>query len=310
MLTELLADARRRGLVLASLRASQAPIYGRYGFGLAGLCADYEIDGRSRLRPDAGADGHRVELLARGRLRQAVPDIHQRVGTAHVGAVGRLAAWDDRAYGPLDDPEREHQRWIVVAVDERDRPDGYADYCLAEGAPGQPVHRRIEVTDLFAGTDGAYRALWRYLLDIDLVGTVAARRRPVDERLRWMLDDARALRTTAVVDEQWLRLVDVESALAGRSYAPVGASVVLEVDDPLFADNGGRYRIGPDKAVRTDDPADLRLDVADAAAIYLGGVRVSDLVACGRVVERRAGAAAATDALFSVHPAPWCGSFF
>jgi predicted acetyltransferase len=310
MMEALLADARRRGLLLASLRASQAPLYGRYGFGLAGLCADHEIAAGSRLRPPSSAGGHRLDLLPRGGLRRAVPEIHQRVGTHHVGAVGRLASWDDRSYGPLDDPQREHQRWIVVAVDEHDRPSGYADYCLPEGAAGEPTLRRIEVTDLFAANDESYRALWRYLLDIDLVGTVVARRRPVDERLRWMLEDARALRTTAVLDEQWVRLLDVEQALCGRSYAPVGTSVVLEVDDPMFPENGGRYRVGPDKALRTDDPPDLRLDVADCAAIYLGGVRAADLVAVGRVVQCRAGAAAATDALFAVHPAPWCGTFF
>ena len=113
-----------------------------------------------------------------------------------------------------------------------------------------------------------------------------------------------------MLDEQWLRLLDVDAALAARRYAAVGASVVVEVRDEQLPANAGCFRIGPDHAARSTDPVDVRLDVTELGALYLGGVRAADLAATGRLEERRAGAAAALDALLAVGAAPWCGSFF
>ncbi|MGD9750622.1 MAG: GNAT family N-acetyltransferase [Acidimicrobiia bacterium] len=311
MLTDLLVDARDRGQVLASLRASQAGIYGRFGFGVAGLCATYEVDGGAVLRADATAD-HDIRLLEPGEARAVLPSLHERIGVGHVGAVGRLAHWWDNALADLEDPDRATTRWLAVSVDADGRTDGYVDYAIDDdrGGIGTIEARRVVVGALFAGGDVAYRSLWRYLLGIDLVGTVVATRRPIDERLRWMLADPRTMRTVELADEQWVRLVDVDAALAARTYAPVGASVVIEVHDPLLPANGGRFRIGPEHASRTGDGAELVVGIEELGALYLGGTRAADLVAAGRTAERRVGAAAALDALLAVPAAPWCGSFF
>lgn len=311
MLDGLLGDARRRGAVLASLRASAGTIYGRFGFGVAGWCATYELPGGAALR-GTPESGHRVRLLEPEEVRATIPPLHDRVGVHHVGAVGRLAHWWDNGLGDLDDPDRSLMRWVLVSVDAEGRTDGYADLAMEDhpGRGGAADGRRLAVNALFAGDHGAYRALWRHILDIDLVGTVVAVRRPVDEPLRAMLRDPRALRTVEVIDEQWLRLLDVEAALGARRYAPVGASVVVEVDDPLLPANGGRFRIGPDRAARSTDEVELRLGVEELGALYLGGTRAAELVAAGRIGELRTGAVAALDALLAVPAAPWCGSFF
>ncbi|MCC6434983.1 MAG: GNAT family N-acetyltransferase [Acidimicrobiales bacterium] len=312
MLAGLLEDARRRGAVLASLRASEATIYGRFGFGVAGMCATYELAGGSRLRPGARPVTHTVRLLEPQEVRAAIPALHEEVATGHVGAVGRPAHWWDNSLGEFDDPGRSLTRWVAVSVDEHGRTDGYVDVALDDHRPSPGVARvrRLVIGDLFAGSDGAYRALWRHVLEVDLVASVIAPRRPVDERLRWLLEDPRAMRTVQVIDEQWLRLLDVDAALAARRYAAVGASVVVEVRDEQLPANAGCFRIGPDHAARSTDPVDVRLDVTELGALYLGGVRAADLAATGRLEERRAGAAAALDALLAVGAAPWCGSFF
>ena len=74
---------------------------------------------------------------------------------------------------------------------------------------------------LQATTVEAYAALWRHLLDVDLIARVTAERRPLDEPLRFLLADSRQPKTT-VADGIWLRLVDVQAALAGRRYAREG----------------------------------------------------------------------------------------
>ena len=107
-----------------------------------------------------------------------------------------------------------------------------------------------------------------------------------------LVDDPRAL-GLRVGDGLWLRLVDVDAALRARSYKP-GASVVLEVRDELCPWNAGRYRVGDD-AGRTEDTADLALDVTDLASPYLGAFDFHSLARAGLVEERVEGAARGGD---------------
>ena len=167
--------------------------------------------------------------------------------------------------------------------------------------------------ELIAVTPEAHAALWRYCLNVDLVQTVRATVRPVDEPLRWLLAEPRRLRTTALYDDLWVRLVDIPAALAARRYATTGR-LVLDVADPFCPENAGRYELeaGPDGAAcrPTTAAADLALDVADLGAAYLGGVRFGTLAQAGRVAELETEALARADALFTSEPAPWCATPF
>jgi predicted acetyltransferase len=57
-------------------------------------------------------------------------------------------------------------------------------------------------------------------MGVDLADGVQARLRPLDEPLELLLADPRACAVTGNEDETWMRLVDVPSALAARSYGP------------------------------------------------------------------------------------------
>jgi predicted acetyltransferase len=106
----------------------------------------------------------------------------------------------------------------------------------------------------------------------------------------------------------WLRIVDVADALAGRSYNGDG-SVVLDVRDEFCPWNAGRWRVGGG-VERTDDEADLELDVADLGSVYLGAFTFSRLAAAERVRERREGALARADELFRTPRPPYCPEEF
>ena len=153
----------------------------------------------------------------------------------------------------------------------------------------------LTVLEAVGVTPRATRELWAWLLDVDLTGRIAGVRQPLPHPLQLLLADPRQLGLT-ILDGIWLRLLDVEAALGRRSYAAAG-SLVLDVRDGDCAWNAGRWRLvaegpsGPGRIERTDGPADLRLDVADLAAPYLGAFRFADLAAAGRVEEVRPGAA-------------------
>ena len=88
------------------------------------------------------------------------------------------------------------------------------DQSWPDGVPDMTL-RVIEVQAVDADAEAA---LWSYLFGIDLVGTVRAVDRPVDDPLRWRLADPRRLRVREVRDHLWVRVVDVAEALAARTY--------------------------------------------------------------------------------------------
>lgn len=118
----------------------------------------------------------------------------------------------------------------------------------------------------------------------------------MDEPLRWMLTNPRALRVTRSSDNLWLRLLDVGAALEARSYDAAGR-LVIAVDEPVCPWNTGRWQLETDldgarcRRAATAD-ADLAMGVDVGASLYLGGVTPAVLADAGRIVELRPGALA------------------
>jgi predicted acetyltransferase len=173
-----------------------------------------------------------------------------------------------------------------------------------EGMPNSTLH----VRDLVAATPGAYADLWRFVLDVDLVTSVEASNRPIDEPLFHLMREPRRLRAR-MSDNLWVRLVDVPRALAARRYAAAGR-LVLEVADPFCPWNGGRYALeaaedGAAIVHPTTDAAEIACTGSDLGATYLGGTSFRELHRAGRVEQRAEGALARADAMFGWDPAPW-----
>jgi predicted acetyltransferase len=312
MMRRHLVDARERGEPLASLRASEAAIYGRFGYGLAGLAADFEIRAHRGAFAARKADGGRLRVLRPEELHDIVPRAYAR-SLRRPGMLERDSWMWDRTLAEHLVVDRPTARWMAVHEDDRGRPDGYVSWRTVDGPDGdwfQGGGHHIEVTELFAGSDATEAALWGFVFDLDLVERIKAPGRPLDELLRWLVADIRAVETRAVWDEQWVRLVDVGAALGGRSYHGE-ASVVIEVaDDPVLEHNLGRYAVSGAGAERVRRRADIRLDVATLGATYLGGPSFAELAAAGRVEEVRRGAIARADSLFASRPLPWSATFF
>jgi predicted acetyltransferase len=170
----------------------------------------------------------------------------------------------------------------------------------------------LSVTELVAATPEAYLRLWRYCCEVDLITTVEAGDRPVDEALVWLLHDGRTLRQSGRYDFIWVRVLDVAAALAGRRYASEDR-LVFEVVDALGI-TGGRYALdgGPEGAqcAATDASADLTLPVDALGSIYLGGKSVLALAETGRIDEHTSGALLRADTMFRSSVTPWCSTWF
>lgn len=298
-----LSEFAERGVVAAALHASEGTIYGRFGYGVGALLRRYTIDRKAaRLHPAAPAGGE-VELLdiatAFGETLPALYDGLSRVP----GMLTRPVYWWRGVEASLrreDDP-------LSVAVHYGPRgADGYVMYRVSRPYPKPGV---LTTVGLHYDNPEAFAGLWRFLLAVDLVDTIEVDVAPTDEPLELLFADPRACRVTGVGDDLWVRLVDVRAALAARAYDD-GGPLVVDVDDPVLADNSGRYVVGSGEVRRTDAEPDLRLDVAALAMVYLGAWRPSALVATGRITVRDSDVTVRADSVFRTRTAPWCGTFF
>lgn len=305
MMRQLLDHARDRGTVLASLRASEAVIYGRFGYAVAGEAASVRIDVR-RARGVHGAAAGSVRLLARDEILHVVPPIYDRVAM-RAGVIGRPSyLWKRYLEDALDGPKAS---FVVVHTNTDGVDDGFTHYTIAwQEAEFQESTGAGEVHDVWGADPSVELALWEHLLSIDLVRHYDVEERPLDDPLRLALRDRRACSVKAVYDEQWLRLLHVESALTARTYRPTG-SVAIEVRDPWYSDNDGVYEIDGDGARRTSVAPELTVDIAALSAAYLGSTSWRSLAAVG-LVDGSADAIDRADDLFAHRPGAWCGSHF
>jgi len=314
MISGSLTAAKDRADALSMLLAAEWPIYGRFGYAPAVRYADY----RYFPRPHTA----KVAASGRGSVRQIDPAEAGRLGPAifdaasrrRVGQVNRPDAWWQVRFGDNGLPlVRGEKIPTYVLRDGPDGPDGLLGWRPERDFDLIGNLAAIEVTDLIIASDDAYRDLWAYLSGIDAVGEIAVPGRPVDEQVRWLLPDGRALRKTYDGDHTWLRLLDVPAALAARHYA-VLARLVIEVVGDSFGFANGRFALDADAAgsecVPTSEPAELRLTHTALASVYLGGYRLRELAIGGGVEELRPGAIARADVMFASPQEPWNATGF
>lgn len=140
------------------------------------------------------------------------------------------------------------------------------------------------VAELRAATNDAHAALWRALLGLDLMKSVATATHPADP-LPYLLTDTRLARTTGRQDDLWLRLMDIPTALEARSYQAELSAVVKIADG--FRCDGGRFaldiRDGRARCTASDAPADIEMDLDVLGSLYLGVHRAPALAAANRL---------------------------
>jgi predicted acetyltransferase len=310
-----LEAAHERGEPVAALWASEAGIYGRYGYGLATRVAELAVRSpEARLRTPAPERRPRAVEPAAARADLAA--VYDAVRPGRPGLLARDGRhWDDRLWDP--EHERSGAGRLRAAIQdgaggEGGAPEGYALYAVRKRETDGRPDDVVELRELVAATPEAAAALWEHLLRMSLSRSLRWELAPDDEPLPHMLTDPRAA-AMRLGDGLFVRVVDVPRALAARSYsAPV--DVVLEVGDARCPWNAGRWRLAGDSSgatcERTGAAPDVSLAAVDAGAAYLGGTSLAVLAAAGRAEEHTAGALAAASGAFKGVREPWCAEMF
>ena len=316
------AAARDRGDLVAILFASEFPIYGRFGYGPATTTATWTVRTATdaarpaprRRRPDRDRPGRR-------RDPGPLPHLYDAWRVRQPGEVWRRPITWDTDFGLSNDVwNNKWKGFVALHRDAAGEVDGFVRYHAEDKwADRQPANTLV-VDDLHGLSEPVEAALWRFVLGVDWVTLVRAERRTPDDRLPWLLTNARAASVGDVGDGLWLKLLDVPAALEARRYEMSG-SLVVELVDTDGRDAEGdpvtrRIRVALDaspegaRAVETHQPPDLTVASDALGAAYLGGTRLSRAALRGGADEHQAGALDLADRLLATFDAPWCSSFF
>ncbi len=307
-----LDDVHDRGEPLAILWASEGSIYQRFGYGLATvrMRVDVAHDRSAFGRPHVPVG--EIRFIAVEEAKRVFPPIHDAILPTRPGFFNRTPAfWDEILHDP------EHWRngagaafHVVHEVDGA--PDGYARYRINDKWDESGPNSTLIISELLATNPTAHLDLWRFLLDVDLIGRIEAWNVAPDEPLILAALEPRRL-GLGLSDGLWLRVVDVPAALAGRRYRTDG-SVVLEISDSFCPWNEGRWALtvegGVPRVEPSGDAPDLACEISDLGAAYLGGFSFRQLADAARVTELAPGGIARADALFATERAPWCPRVF
>jgi predicted acetyltransferase len=317
---------------IALLWASEAGIYSRYGYGRASWQLSLTLrrgegafasPGSGSGSGSAPGSGLAVSLVSPPEVLEALALVYDQALPTRPGLWARSPGWWERRIA--DPPESRGAAGPLrcVLVSDNSGPRGYALYAGTQGMERETAlpDSSLTVRELVVVDAAASAALWGNLLSRDLTTEFRIPMRPVDDPVLYQLADPRRARAV-LSDALWVRLVDVGAALSARRYS-AQVDVVISVRDRDLPRNVGRWRLAtvPEGAgglgsglaascSRTDDEADLELDVGALGAAYLGGTRLAALAGAGLVTELRPGAVRALTAAMAWDPAPWCPMVF
>ncbi|NQW16330.1 MAG: GNAT family N-acetyltransferase [Chloroflexi bacterium] len=302
MMANQLAQSRDRNEPLIALWASEAAIYGRFGYGVATAVQNVSIKrGETAFRKNfEPAPGHLRMMSA----SEALPHMKSVWNTAMLTWAGMFERRDHWWGFTTADPEHERHgasdKYRAVYQD-KGGPEGYVVYRINSS------EMSLNVEELVWNTEDAHRGLWRFLLDVDLVDTIIYWNAPADDPLQWHLNDSRRLRRSEL-DGLWLRLVDVKAALEQRHYAKDG-ELVIQVNDDFCDWNAGTYKLtvnsGVAEVVSAVADPEIILGVDALASAYLGGISFTTLERAFKVESRSGDALILADEMFKTERLPW-----
>ncbi|HET6739007.1 MAG TPA: GNAT family N-acetyltransferase, partial [Kribbella sp.] len=161
-----LTEIHEAGEALAALTASEPVIYPRFGYGLASDHQEIVVPKESRtLRPVAGIDDVRIRYVD---VRESLPrcaELRNRLALERPGMFQHDDRWQQYTINDSLVSAATSASKLRCVVAERDGElTGFAHYRTKRAEKGYVEVRRVHATDL-----ASHAALWRYLLEPDLL---------------------------------------------------------------------------------------------------------------------------------------------
>lgn len=285
MMLHRLDAARANATGCAVLTASEGSIYGRYGFGMATRKLSIEIDTEKfQIRDDVDLATGTVEFVHPSFLDDHFDRISQAHQERYRGAHGRLEEHRMEYTGKWDRKEEAVSRSLraLVHFDEAGQADGFAVF-TQQGWSSSPI--TTDVLQVCSPEPAIDRALWKMLVDIDLVENLTYDFSHHGDPLPLSLVDPRAVSVKKFSDAVWVRIVNLPKAVSERGFEADG-TIVVELKDPL-AYCSGTWRItvqdGHGRAEMSTDEAQITLGIGALGALWFGDRSAATLALAGLI---------------------------
>ncbi len=303
------ADARERGFAISGLWASDAPIYPRFGYGLAAYCDAIEIPNAQTLTI-AGREFDGIEPIDEAHARALLPDIYARAIANRPGALHRSDVWwRERRFLETPWARGGASRRRHVVARRGSELVGYLVYRQRSKFTDGIPDGRLEINELLAVDAQAEATLWRFALSVDLFPTVTWWNAPADSALPWLVSDMRRIKSRRG-DGLWIRIDDIPAALAARRYTQDGTLCFVLTDGQ---GNPPRFELvvegGIGRCTPTTRGPGVAFNTRTLSTLFLGCASATQLARAG-LVQGRPDAFLDADRLFYSTVAPWCPEVF
>jgi predicted acetyltransferase len=302
--TTLLEEARAKGQPLSALYPATQRPYRGIGYELGGTMTRHEVPLDDL--PRGGAGPLPVEELDLARDLEGVRACYRASVSGHNGPIDSDEDdwWPNRILGPWFSSDV--QRAVVARGP--DGIEGYASFTYGPASGAIDFNYSVVCRHLVASSMEALASLLSYLRGFRGLGVGLRFTGPPAAPLAMLIEEQRVL---PVWTYRWmLRLLDVPAALAGRGYAPSTAEFDLVVEDGLFPENRGPWRVTVADGMASVEAGPrsegTSVSIGTLSSIYSGFLSAWDAAALGLIDPSMA------PALASVFggPAPWMHDFF
>ena len=304
---QILREARGAGTPLSALYPATLRPYRRLGYELAGTFTEHQVS----LDDLPSVEGDAIDIVEYEPARDLrdVRDCYRRsVQTANGPIDSDEAVWWPQRIMGFATKEQNHR---AVVARGPEGVEAYASFVL-EKAPGDlDVAFLIECRHFVFSTARGLASMLGYFRGFRGLGQALQFTGPPADPLAMLVEQQR-------VKPEWtfrwmLRLLEVPGALTGRGYPPVSGEAVIAVEDEMFPENGGPWKIEADGGavtVRQSDagPSPRPIDIRTLSSMYSGYLSPYDGVRLG-LLDGDDPAVPFLARLFS-GPAPWMHDFF
>ena len=259
LMRELVREAHHDATPIAALYPATQPLYRKAGFELAGAYYTTRVVTKDI---EARCDELTVRRMDE-RDRDAVRALYTSVARERNGNFDRIEWLWCRITEALGTQ-------TMAYVVEGD--DGIEGYVVYTHQPEPRVRYDLHVSDLIAATPRAHRQLLAFLAsNRSMAPSITFHAAPADPFLYLLTEqDTQAIQKRI----DWMvRVVDVPRALEARGYAAGDATIHLEIEDDVIAENSGRFVLevaGGLGRVRRGGEGRLRMHVRTLATMYTG----------------------------------------
>lgn len=291
---------------ISILIASMAAIYQRYGYGVVSFQNSYKVEPRyldftGDLKP-----GGTFREVGDDEFKELV-SIYREFRADRTGYLHRSkATWD---FGILSATPKKNQVSRII-YEEDGKPLGYLIFSVPLRGP--IPKQNLTIRDIAWLKPSAYKAIWNFLSNMDVIENIKWKQVPVDDPLVHMIHEPRMLNITTR-DGILGRIVDVKKALSGRMYCTEG-KLVFEIMDDFCPWNNSTWKLetseGETSVNKTDETPEVSMPVSTLSLLAFGQISASEAFRMGRLDVNMKESLDKYDSIFRTVYKPFCPDIF